>query len=120
MVLDEHSHKNTAVQIGTGPYERGKTMSNSILDKSIKVQEDLVARNNDDGTIVVMRMDESNLFFKIDGVAAEVWKGLNANKNLKQIYADIKAGYDVSDDQLLNDMEAFIGDLQSRDLVQIS
>lgn len=92
----------------------------SILDKTITVQSDLVARNNEDGTIVVMKMDESNLFFKIEGVATEVWKGLNENKNLKQIYADIKSEYDVSDDQLMSDIEAFINDLKGRDLVQVS
>lgn len=92
----------------------------SILDKSVTVQSDLVARNNEDGTIVVMKMDESNLFFKIEGVATHVWKGLNENKNLKQIFADIKSEYDVSDDQLLGDIEAFLNDLKGRDLVQIS
>ncbi|MCF8058916.1 MAG: PqqD family protein [Bacteriovoracaceae bacterium] len=95
-------------------------MSTNILDKTVKVQSDLVARNNDDGTIVVMKMDESNLFFKIEGIAAEVWKGLNQNKNLKQIHADIKSTYDVEDTQLLGDIENFINDLKSRDLVQIS
>jgi hypothetical protein len=95
-------------------------MSTTILDKTVKVQPDLVARNNDDGTIVVMRMDESNLFFKIEGVAAEVWKGLNKNRNLKQIYADIKSNYDVDDTQLLGDIEGFINDLKGRDLIQIS
>ncbi|MCR9202941.1 MAG: PqqD family protein [Halobacteriovoraceae bacterium] len=92
----------------------------SILDKTITVQSDLVARNNEDGTIVVMKMDESNLFFKIEGVATQVWKGLNENKNLKQIFADIKSEYDVSDDQLLKDIESFLTDLNGRDLVQIS
>ncbi len=95
-------------------------MSATILDKTVKVQPDLVARNNDDGTIVVMRMDESNLFFKIEGVAAEVWKGLNKNQNLKQIFADIKSNYDVDDTQLLGDIEGFINDLKGRDLIQIS
>lgn len=92
----------------------------TILDKSVTVQPDLVARNNEDGTIVVMKMDESNLFFKIEGVATLVWKGLNESKNLKQIFADIKAEYDVSDDQLLGDVEKFLNDLSSRNLISIN
>ena len=67
----------------------------SILDKKVSVQPDLVARNNEDGTVVVMRMDESNLFFKIDGIAADIWKGLNANQDLKQVFAQIKANYEA-------------------------
>ena len=92
----------------------------SILDKTITVKPDLVARNNEDGTIVVMKMDESNQFFKIEGVATHVWKGLNENRNLKQIFADIKSEFDVEDDQLLSDVESFVNDLQGRDLVTIA
>ena len=95
-------------------------MRDNILNKQVKITPDLVARNNDDGTIVVMRMDESNLFFKIDGVAAEVWKGLNANKGLQEIFNDIKGSYDVSDDQLKGDIEKFISDLKGRDLIELS
>lgn len=95
-------------------------MSSNILSKQVKLTPDLVARNNDDGTIVVMRMDESNLFFKIDGVAAEVWKGLNANKGLQEIFDEIKGSYDVTDDQLKGDMEKFLNDLKGRDLIELS
>lgn len=92
-------------------------MSASILDKSITLKDDLVARNNDDGTIVIMRMDESSLFFKINGVAADIWKGLNKNQGLKEIFAEIKSQYDVEDETLLGDISTFIGDLESRDLI---
>ena len=95
-------------------------MSSNILSKQVKLTPDLVARNNDDGTIVVMRMDESNLFFKIDGVAAEVWKGLNANKGLQEIFDEIKGSYDVTDEQLKGDMEKFLNDLKGRDLIELS
>ncbi len=92
-------------------------MSTSILDKSISLKDDLVARNNDDGTVVIMRMDESSLFYKIDGVAADIWKGLNKNQGLKEIFAEIKTQYDVEDNQLLSDITTFINDLESRDLI---
>lgn len=95
-------------------------MSNDFLKKQVTVTPDLVARNNDDGTIVVMRMDESNLFFKIDGVAAEVWKGINANKGLQDIFNEIKSSYDVTDEQLQSDMEKFLSDLKCRDLITLS
>lgn len=95
-------------------------MSNDFLKKQVTVTPDLVARNNDDGTIVVMRMDESNLFFKIDGVAAEVWKGINANKGLEDIFNEIKSSYDVTDEQLQSDMENFLSDLKGRDLITLS
>ena len=96
------------------------TQSNTILDKSVTVQPDLVARNNDDGTIVVMRMDESNVFFKIDGVAALVWKGLNRGQPLKDIFADLKTKFDVEEGTLLNDVESFLQDLQKRELIELN
>ncbi len=89
----------------------------SILDRNISLKEDLVARNNDDGTVVIMRMDESSTFYKVDGVAADIWKGLNKNQSLKEIFATIKTQYDVEDDQLIADITAFINDLEGRELI---
>jgi hypothetical protein len=89
----------------------------SILDKNISLKDDLVARNNDDGSVVIMRMDESSLFYKIDGIAADVWKGLNKNQNLKEIFAIIKTQYEVEDKQLMSDISNFIQDLESRELI---
>lgn len=89
----------------------------SILDQNISLKEDLVARNNDDGTVVIMRMDESSLFYKIEGVSTEVWKGLNKGMSLKEIFAQIKTQYDVEDEQLLSDITKFIKDLESRELI---
>jgi|GEM_PF-543898 len=96
------------------------TQPANILEKSVSLNDDLVARNNDDGTIVVMRMDESNIFFKIDGVAAKVWTGLKGKQNLKEIFVGLKSEYDVSDETLMTDIEKFISDLQSRNLITIS
>lgn len=92
----------------------------ALLDRKVTVRPDLVARNNDDGTIVVMRMDESNLFFKIEGVAADVWKGLNANKGLKDIVAEIQSSYDVTEEDLIKDVEKFLNDLKGRDLIELA
>jgi hypothetical protein len=96
------------------------TQGAAILEKKVTVQPDLVARNNDDGTIVVMRMDESNVFFKIDGVAALIWKGLNGQKPLKDIFVDLKTTFDVEESVLLNDLETFLTDLKSKDLIELS
>ncbi len=92
----------------------------SLLNRKVTVKPDLVARNNDDGTIVVMKMDESNLFFKIDGVAADVWKGLNDNKDLNQIFSEIQNSYDVSEEDLKKDVESFLNDLKGRDLIELN
>jgi len=96
------------------------TQSNSILEQKVTVQDDLVARNNDDGTIVVMRMDESNVFFKIHGVAAIVWKGLNAAKPLKDIFAELKTSFDVDEATLLKDVETFLNDLKNKELIELT
>ena len=42
-------------------------------ETSVLITQGVVSRRNQDGTVILMKLDESNLFFKIDGLAAALW-----------------------------------------------
>ena len=65
-----------------------------------------------------MKMDDSELFYKIDGVAAEVWKGIEKKMNLTAIKQQIMADYNVAASKLDADVETFVSSLLSKKLLK--
>jgi hypothetical protein len=88
-----------------------------MTDTKYELSEDIVARTNQDGTVIIMKMDDSNNFFKINGVAAEIWTGLSAQKNMDVIIANILKQYNVTEDVLKNDAETLLKTLVQKQLL---
>ena len=82
------------------------------------IEEGIVSRNNQDGTIILMKMDEGSTFFKINGVAAEVWKELSEKKNLNQIKEKILMNYNSTEVKVNEDVENFIDSLVKKNLIK--
>ncbi|MCK5883679.1 MAG: PqqD family protein [Bacteriovoracaceae bacterium] len=89
----------------------------NILSENYSMKEDIVSRTNPNGTIVLMKMDDSEIFFKISGVAAEVWKGIEDGSDLNQTISKIVDDYNCSADQVEQDTRSFIEELIKKDLI---
>jgi hypothetical protein len=89
-----------------------------MFECNYAVKESIVSRTNQDGTVIIMKMDEGNTFFKINGVAAEVWKELSTKKNINQIAAEIVNTYDASEKTIETDIKNFVETLLSKELIQ--
>lgn len=88
--------------------------SNSHYSK----QDDVVVRSNQDGTMIMMKMDDSNVFYKIEGVAAEVLRGVQDGKKPCDIIATIVDEYEVSSDEASRDVEKFINEMVAKNLLK--
>lgn len=88
------------------------------MSSSYKPSDDTVARKNQDGTVVVMKMDDSNIFYKIDGVASEVWKLMIDGLTPEQIKTKILAEFDCTEDQVNEDVTKFMQELLDRKLIE--
>lgn len=89
-----------------------------MLDQQYVIATDIVSRNNTDGTVVIMKMDDSNNFFKINGVSAEIWSGLSGQKSLKTIASDILNNYDISDEVVTKDITSVVHTLLEKNLIK--
>lgn len=89
----------------------------SVLSKNYSVQEDIVSRINPNGTVVLMKMDDSEIFFKVSGVAAEVWKGIEEGAELPLVISKIVEDYDCSVEQVEEDTRSFIEELIKKDII---
>ena len=86
-------------------------------DVEIEAVKDIVCRQNQDGTVVLMKLDESDVFFKIDGIAAQVWNELSTHQSIKQINEKFAAKYPEHRANLEKDIRTFVGELLKRKLV---
>jgi len=89
----------------------------STLNSQYKMSDDVVVRKNQDGTMIMMKMDDSNVFFKVQGVSVNVLKGIQDNKGPQDIIREIVDEYDVTADKVQSDVETFLSELVSKDLL---
>lgn len=81
-------------------------------------QDDVVVRSNQDGTMIMMKMDDSNVFYKVEGVAAEVLKGVQEGKIPNDIISSLLDQYETSRDEVTKDVEKFINEMMGKDLLK--
>ncbi len=93
-------------------------MSELQINESLKLEkcEDVVSRKNANDVIVLMKMDDSSSFFKINGVAAQVWDLLNEGMSIKEVLDRLVNEYDVTRDQLYTDIKALVNTLIEKEL----
>lgn len=90
----------------------------SMKDTQIfKISKDIVARKNQDGTVIVMKLDESSFFFKIEGIAAEIWSKLAEASPLSSLKSDLAAKHPQHTSQLEKDISGFISELLEKKLI---
>jgi hypothetical protein len=77
------------------------------LYKKYSINELIVSKTDDQGSSLLVSLDESDSFYRIDGIASEAWNLLVQNPNLEEITKKLTAEYPDHKDQLLVDLEAF-------------
>jgi hypothetical protein len=90
-------------------------------ETNLALNEEIVFRTNKDGTIVVMKMDDDEVFYKIDGVAAEIWQKISSKEaNLGSIASTLSEEYEVSAQKIIEDAQPFLEKVTSLNLLKIS
>ncbi len=89
-------------------------MNSEAKFESVK---DVISRRNQDGTVILMKLDESSIFYRIDGIAAEVWSELNKTQSLGGLIEKFSAKHEGCRDRIEKDIPAFVHDLLKRKLV---
>ncbi|OUR93614.1 hypothetical protein A9Q84_19285 [Halobacteriovorax marinus] len=85
-------------------------------DSKFQKHEDVVSRKNANDIVVLMKMDDSSSFFKINGVAAEVWELIDSGLSVKEVIDKLTAEYNVSREQLQGDVNSLLTNLLEKEL----
>lgn len=82
------------------------------------LKEDTIARVNENNTVILMKADDSDIFFKIHGLAAQVWKNvISDGEDISTFIEKTCKVYDVKNSKVESDITAFFELLRSKDLV---
>ncbi|PIK14024.1 PqqD family protein [Halobacteriovorax sp. JY17] len=83
----------------------------------IKFQEEIVSRKNENGSVILMKMDNSDVFFKVDGIAAEIYKELEKGKPLSEIFTSLTEKFPGKEDQITNDINSLLKKMRDYNLL---
>jgi hypothetical protein len=85
-------------------------------DSKFQKHEDVVSRKNANDIVVLMKMDDSSSFFKINGVAAEVWELIDGGMSVKEVVDKLSIEYNVTREQLQSDVNGLLTNLLEKEL----
>lgn len=71
------------------------------------------------GETVLLDLDSEN-YFGLDEVGTRIWQLIQENGELQSVYDTLLAEYDVTPEQLLQDMEKLLTDIQAAGLVRLA
>lgn len=88
------------------------------FSKVYLISSDVVSRQNRDGSIVLMKTDNSDIFYKITGEATKVWNFLKEGKQPLEACQKISEQHSsISAEQIRQDVDSFIRELESKTLI---
>ena len=77
-----------------------------------------VLKEKENGEFLILANKNSDLCY-LNDMAKEMYLLINNKININDIYVKIKSEYDVSEDELQNDIVDFIRDLQWKGLIRL-
>jgi len=97
--------------------EDNSTLSMDYLNARIKLKEEVFFQELD-GQAVILNVQTST-YFGLNEVGTRMWNLLSEHKHVGIVYNKLIEEYDVTAEQLAGDLQIFINDLQSKQLVDV-
>ena len=90
------------------------------FQNNIQIAAEVVSRTSNDGTVIVMKMTDDDFFYKITGVAAEMWLKFSDKKsNLGEVTNDLAKSYNVPAEKIRSDAQPFLNKALDLKLIQL-
>lgn len=83
----------------------------------IKFHEEIVSRKNENGSVILMKMDNSDVFFKIDGIAADIYKNLEKGQTISEIYSNLTEKFPGKEEQITKDINSLVQKMRDFNLL---
>lgn len=98
--------------------KKTKKPAKNSLNLVPKLPLEVLARKNFDGTISIMRLDNDEFFYSLDGVAAEAWQMFDGKTSCEKIAVKLAAKHKVSTSIVNRNMEQLIKRLHKEKLIE--
>ena len=84
----------------------------------ITLKDEAISKEDENKDIVVVNiLKEDDTYFKVTGVAKDVFSKISEGTEYKEIINNIMDKYDASEEQVKKDVDQFIDDLKKFDLI---
>ena len=92
---------------------------NIDLNKSYATNKGLISRRNQDDTVIIMKTDNSNVFYKIDALSAQIWHLFQTPANAQDLLNILISKFsDLSKDNVESDFIGFITKLMEFNIIE--
>ena len=98
----------------TAVLKKGKDVGLTIIPKRAA---DVLSRDNADGTVAIMKLDNDRFFFTLSDMAAEVWKRMNGKTPLEVIKKELVKKFSPPETRFNRDVEKLLKDLKKEKLI---
>ena len=80
---------------------------------------DIVSRKNQDGTLLIMRMDDSDIFYKVDGLAAQTTNLLHEGNSPKESIQKLSTNFpNIPLEQIKTDVSKLVSELAMKGILK--
>lgn len=87
---------------------------------NVQIAKEVVSRTSHDGTIIVMKMTDDDFFYKINGVAAEIWQKLTVKSaKLGDVISEIASEYKLPEEKIMKDAQNFLNKILDLKLIEL-
>lgn len=80
---------------------------------------EVLARKNLDGTVAIMRLDNDEYFYTLNGIAAEAWALIDGKTELGEIQRKLIEKFNPPMSRFQKDMAKLIADLKKEKLLTV-
>ena len=90
------------------------------MNNSYIVSKEIVGRKNQDNTVIIMKLDDSKVFYKINGLAALIWSFFQSPASEAMVVQAFHKKYAISTNDFHSEISLFIQSLLAKNLLVIS
>lgn len=84
------------------------------LNKNYIANKNLISRRNQDETVIIMKTDNANIFYKIDGLSGQIWQLFQTSANAQDVLNALVVRFnDLPKDKVESDFFGFFNQLLS-------
>lgn len=90
------------------------------MNNSYIVSKEIVGRKNQDNTVIIMKLDDSKVFYKINGLAALIWSFFQSPASESLILDAVQKKFTNSTNNFPSDISSLIQSLLAKNLIVVA
>jgi len=80
--------------------------------------KDVLHRERKGGTIVLLKLDNDQFFFRMSGLVAKIWKLIDGKRSVSKIREVIRRRYNPPEARFTKDLQKLLKTLEKEELIE--